>query len=56
MPSGRGCCNQYRWRFRRQIQPKTKQWKGLEDDNSWQNGYLEAGSVGLREINFWVDE
>ena len=46
--------NQYRWRFRRQTQPKTKQWKGLEDGDSWQKGYLKAGSVALREMNFWV--
>lgn len=48
--------NQYRWRFRRQTQPKTKQWKGLEDGDSWQKGYLKAGSAALREINFWVGE
>ena len=48
--------NQYRWRFRRQTQPKTKQWKGLEDGDSWQKGYLKAGSTALREINFWIGE
>jgi phosphatidylserine/phosphatidylglycerophosphate/cardiolipin synthase-like enzyme len=48
--------NQYRWRFRRQTQPKTRQWKGLEDGDSWQKGYLRAGSTALREINFWVGE
>lgn len=48
--------NQYRWRFRRQTQPKTKQWKGLEDGDRWQKGYLQAGSAALREINFWVGE
>jgi hypothetical protein len=46
--------NQYRWRFRRQIQPVEKQWKGLVDDDKWQHGYLKAGSPALREINFWV--
>src|SRR5262245_23300092 len=46
--------NQYRWRFRRQTQPKSKQWKGLEDGDSWQKGYLKAGSEALREINFWI--
>jgi phosphatidylserine/phosphatidylglycerophosphate/cardiolipin synthase-like enzyme len=46
--------NQYRWRFRRQIQPKSKRWKGLKDDDSWQKGYLKAGSQALREIDFWV--
>lgn len=46
--------NQYRWRFRRQLQPKSKQWKGLEDGDSWQKGYLLAGSTALREMNFWA--
>jgi phosphatidylserine/phosphatidylglycerophosphate/cardiolipin synthase-like enzyme len=46
--------NQYRWRFRRHMQPKAKRWKGLQDNDSWQNGYLKPGSAALREINFWV--
>ncbi len=46
--------NQYRWRFRRQLQPKNKRWKGLVDDDAWQSGYLKPGSAGLREIDFWV--
>jgi len=46
--------NQYRWRFRRQTQPKAKQWKGLKDTDTWQNGYLKAGGGALREIDFWV--
>jgi phosphatidylserine/phosphatidylglycerophosphate/cardiolipin synthase-like enzyme len=46
--------NQYRWRFRRQTQPKSKQWKGLHDNDTWQNGYLKPGSAALREIDFWV--
>ncbi len=46
--------NQYRWRFRRQEQPKNKQWKGLHDNDTWQNGYLKPGSAALREIDFWV--
>lgn len=48
--------NQYRWRFRRQTQPQTKQWKGLQDDDAWQKGYLKPGSMAFREINFWVGE
>lgn len=48
--------NQYRWRFRRQVQPKAKQWKGLEDGDHWQEGYLKADSTALREIDFWVGE
>jgi phosphatidylserine/phosphatidylglycerophosphate/cardiolipin synthase-like enzyme len=48
--------NQYRWRFRRQTQAKSKRWNGLEDGDSWQKGYLKAGSAALREINFWVGE
>lgn len=46
--------NQYRWRFRRQTQPKNKQWKGLHDNDTWQNGYLKSQSPALREIDFWV--
>jgi phosphatidylserine/phosphatidylglycerophosphate/cardiolipin synthase-like enzyme len=48
--------NQYRWRFRRQTQPKGKRWKGLKDSDIWQKGYLRPGSVALREIAFWVGE
>ena len=48
--------NQYRWRFRRQIQPKNKRWKGLQDDDAWQKVYLKAGSEALREIDFWIGE
>lgn len=48
--------NQYRWRFRRQTQPAKKRWKGLEDSDTWQNGYLKPGSAALREIMFWVGE
>ncbi|MFY9549764.1 MAG: phospholipase D-like domain-containing protein, partial [Thermoanaerobaculia bacterium] len=48
--------NQYRWRFRRQTQPKKKRWKGLKDTDTWQNGYLKPGSPSLREIEFWVGE
>ena len=46
--------NQYRWRFRRHSQPKAKRWKGLKDTDTWQNGYLKAGSIAAREIDFWV--
>lgn len=46
--------NQYRWRFRRQVQPKNKRWKGLVDADTWQKGYLRPGSAALREIDFWV--
>jgi phosphatidylserine/phosphatidylglycerophosphate/cardiolipin synthase-like enzyme len=48
--------NQYRWRFRRQTQPKSRRWEGLEDGDRWQKGYLKPGSVALREIEFWVGE
>jgi phosphatidylserine/phosphatidylglycerophosphate/cardiolipin synthase-like enzyme len=48
--------NQYRWRFRRQSQPESKRWKGLEDNDKWQQGYLRAGSAALREIDFWVGQ
>ena len=46
--------NQYRWRFRRKVQPVSKRWKGLKDTDTWQKGYLQPGSKALREINFWV--
>lgn len=46
--------NQYRWRFRRQTQAKSRQWKGLQDGDSWQNGYLKPGSIALREVDFWT--
>ena len=46
--------NQYRWRFRRHSQPKSKRWKGLQDTDTWQKGYLKPGSQALREINFWA--
>jgi phosphatidylserine/phosphatidylglycerophosphate/cardiolipin synthase-like enzyme len=48
--------NQYRWRFRRRPQAKTKRWKGLQDNDVWQKGYLKVGTAALREINFWVGE
>jgi phosphatidylserine/phosphatidylglycerophosphate/cardiolipin synthase-like enzyme len=48
--------NQYRWRFRRHIQPEAKRWNGLEDGDNWQKNYLKAGSIALREIDFWVGE
>lgn len=48
--------NQYRWRFRRATQAKNKRWKGLQDSDAWQKGYLKPGSPSLREINFWVGE
>lgn len=48
--------NQYRWRFRRQLQPQAKRWKGLKDADTWQRGYLRANSPALREINFWIGE
>lgn len=46
--------NQYRWRFRRHLQPADKRWKGLIDSDSWQSWHLKADSPQLREINFWV--
>jgi phosphatidylserine/phosphatidylglycerophosphate/cardiolipin synthase-like enzyme len=46
--------NQYRWRFRRETQAKAARWKGLEDGDRWQRGYLAAGSAALREIEFWA--
>ena len=48
--------NQYRWRFRRQIQSESERWSGLKDNDTWQKGYLKPGSAALREIEFWVGE
>lgn len=48
--------NQYRWRFRRHTQAKSKQWKGLEDGDGWQKGYLRLGSPSQNEMDFWVGE
>jgi phosphatidylserine/phosphatidylglycerophosphate/cardiolipin synthase-like enzyme len=48
--------NQYRWRFRRKLQPASKCWKGLKDNDTWQDGYLKPGSDALSEIKFWVGE
>ena len=48
--------NQYRWRFRRQIQPRATRWQGLVDTDVWQKGYLKEGGTQLREINFWIGE
>ena len=36
------------------MQKPSKQWKGLEDGDSWQKGYLKPGGAALREIDFWV--
>lgn len=46
--------NQYRWRFRRQVQPAAKRWNGLEDGDGWQRSYLRPGSAARREIDFWI--
>lgn len=46
--------NQYRWRFRRHVQPASKRWDGLKDNDTWQKGYLKPGSRALREIDFWA--
>ena len=46
--------NQYRWRFRSQLQPPAKRWKGLVDNDQWQKGYLKPNSRALREIDFWA--
>lgn len=48
--------NQYRWRFRRQVQPSARRWAGLEDGDDWQRGYLRPGSAALREVDFWAGE
>ena len=38
----------------RLAQPKNKRWRGLKNDDAWQNGYLKPDSEALREINFWA--
>lgn len=46
--------NQYRWRFRRHLQPPNLRWQGLVDSDSWQSWYLKPDSPQIREIDFWV--
>ena len=46
--------NQYRWRYRRTLQPVNKRWDGLKDSDAWQSSYLKEGSAALREIDFWM--
>jgi phosphatidylserine/phosphatidylglycerophosphate/cardiolipin synthase-like enzyme len=46
--------NQYRWRFRRQTQKRSRRWTGLVDEDTWQAGYLKRGSESLKEIEFWA--
>jgi len=48
--------NQYRWRFRLQVQPVDKRWKGLLDGDTWQKWYFAPDSARLREVNFWVGQ
>ena len=48
--------DQYRWRFRRQLRPVAKRWKGLIDANTRQRWYLKPESAALREVDFWVGE
>ena len=48
--------NQYRWRFFRLRSKASRSFQGLEDNDTWQEGYLREGSAKLREIDFWVDE
>ncbi len=45
--------NQYRWRYYR-MQQATPQWTGLEDNDTWQDGYLRGAK--LRELRFWLGE
>ncbi len=47
--------NQYRWRFRRPLQPE-QALEGPQGRQRYleQQGYLKPGSASLREINFWV--
>jgi len=42
--------NQYRWRYYRMQKPS--QWKGLENDDTWQDSYFKGAKE--REINFWL--
>lgn len=48
--------NQYRWRFRRTLQPESKRWAGLEDGDGWQRWYLAPTTAAKREVDFWVGE
>jgi phosphatidylserine/phosphatidylglycerophosphate/cardiolipin synthase-like enzyme len=46
--------NQYRWRYQRQVGPKSRRWDGLKDSDSWQDWHWISKSPQLREMNFWV--
>jgi phosphatidylserine/phosphatidylglycerophosphate/cardiolipin synthase-like enzyme len=54
-----GIYNDYRWRFRlnqREARsPGSWHWGGLEDDDTWQDGYLKAEDK-QRELRFWLGE
>jgi PLD-like domain len=47
----------YRWNAYVNAHEKDpKAWHGLEDDDTWQNGYLQKGSDDLAEIEFWLGD
>jgi phosphatidylserine/phosphatidylglycerophosphate/cardiolipin synthase-like enzyme len=54
-----GIYNDYRWRFRltqrETLSPGSWKWGGLEDNDEWQDDYLE-GEEKQRELEFWLGE
>lgn len=44
--------NQYRWRFRMGQRGGEARWKGLEDNDTWQDDYLKGAK--LLEMKFWM--
>ncbi len=54
-----GVYGHYKWRHNQKVaasgsasqKRQTQKWKGLQDNDTWQDGYYKAAK--LREINFW---
>jgi len=55
-PGGRMHATWCSVRVRRQEQRASERWRGLHDNDTWQEGYLKPGSPALREIKFWVGD
>lgn len=47
----------YRWNTHvEQHRQDPKFWHGLQDNDQWQSGYLQAGGEHLAELEFWLGE
>ena len=49
-----GIYNQYRWRYR-MLKRRQSAWKGLRDNDRWQDAYFDAPDL-RRELRFWLGE